>query len=113
MTSEQIREIVKITLDELLQRKIIESHKLNYSATLQIVDKYLYNFFSSVGNSKGVSYALHQLSDDPYIDIIYLQYRDGKTLEWIAEYMDRDISTIKRNKKRLITKIYELLEVTL
>lgn len=113
MTPEQIREVVKITLDELVQRKIIESHKINYSATLQIVEKYLYNFFHSVGNGKSISYALHQLSDDPYIDIIYLYYRDGKTLEWIAEYMDRDVSTIKRNKKRLIAKIYELLEVRL
>ncbi len=109
MTQEQIREIVKITLDELLQRKLVESHKVNYAN----VDKHLYNFFSGVGNSKGISYALTQLSDDPYIDIIYLWYRDGKTLEWIAEYMDRDVSTIKRNKKRLITKIYELLEVRL
>lgn len=106
MNTEQIREVVKVTLDELLQRKLIESHKF----TLQAVDKSLYNFFSSKGNSKGIGYTLNQLSDDPYIDIIYLYYRDGKTLEWIAEYMDRDVSTIKRNKKRLINKIYELLE---
>lgn len=38
-------------------------------------------------------------------DIIFLQYRDAKTLEWIAEYFNVDVSTIKRNKKRLIYKI--------
>ena len=36
----------------------------------------------------GVSYALHSLSDDPYIELIYLLYRDRKTIEWIAEYYD-------------------------
>ena len=110
MTPEQIREIVKITLDDLLQRKLINAEKLNYTTALKTVDKQLLDFFSNKGKCKGVSYALHQLTDDPYIDVIYLQYRDGKTLEWIAEYMDRDISTIKRNKKRLVLKIYELLE---
>ena len=49
--------------------------------------------------------------DDEYIDIIYAIYRDGNTQEWLAEYLGVDVSTIKRNKKRLITKIYELLEV--
>lgn len=110
MTPEQIREVVKITLDELTQRKLMEVNKINYSAMLQVVDKYLYSFFSNRSKG-GVGHILNQLSDDAYIDIIFLQYRDGKTLEWIAEYLGVDVSTIKRNKKRLISKIYELLEV--
>ena len=110
MTPEQIREIVKMTIDELTQRKLLEVNKINYSAMLQEVDKCLYNFFSS-RSSNGMGYILNRLSDDPYIDIIFLQYRDAKTLEWIAEYLGVDVSTVKRNKKRLITKIYELLEV--
>lgn len=108
MTQEQIREIVKITIDELTQRKLIKD---DYSAILPIVESKLYDFFMNIGNGNGISYALHSLSDDPYIEIIYLQYRDNKTREWIAEYYDVDVSTIKRNKKRLIYKIYELLEV--
>ena len=108
MTPEQIREVVKITLDELTQRKLIQD---DYPAILKVVEKKLQAFFKDTGNSKGVGYALNQLSDDPYIDIIFLQYRDGKTLEWTAEYMDKHEVTIKRNKKRLIIKIYELLEV--
>lgn len=108
MTYEQIREVVKITIDELTQRKIIKD---DYSIILPVVERKLTEFFNNRGDGNGVSYALNALYNDAYIDIIYFQYRDGKTLEWIAEYMSVDVSTIKRNKKRLISKIYELLEV--
>lgn len=107
MTPEQIREVVKITLDELTTRKLIKD---NYPAILNEVERKLKLYFNNRGDGLNISYALNQLSDDPYIDIIYLHYRDGRTLEWIAEYYDKEVSTIKRNKKRLITKIYELLE---
>ena len=68
------------------------------------------SFAKSGMDGTGVSYALHSLSDDPYIELIYLLYRDRKTIEWIAEYYDVSDITIKRNKKRLIQKLYELLE---
>lgn len=105
MTPEQIREIVKITLDELMVRKQLNP----YSNMLQVVGARLDKFFKGA-KDKQISYILNQLSDDPYIDIIFFQYRDGKTLEWIAEIMERDDRTIKRNKKRLIMAIYEMLE---
>lgn len=108
MTPEQIREIVKMTLDELTQRKLIKDE---YTVILKVVEKKLQAFFNSKPDGKGVGQVLSHLSDDPYIDIIFLQYRDGKTLEWIAEYMDKHEVTVKRNKKRLILKIYDELEV--
>jgi hypothetical protein len=108
MTPEQIREVVKMTVDELTQRKLI---KEEYPVILGVVEKKLHEFFNNRGDGNGISYALNQLSNDAYIEVIFLQYRDGKTLEWIAEYMDVEVRTVLRNKKRLITKIYELLEV--
>lgn len=108
MTPEQIREVVKMTIDELTQRKLIKD---DYPVILGVVEKKLNEFFTVFGGGQGVAQALNQLSDDPYIDIIFLQYRDGKTLEWIAEFMDVEVRTILRNKKRLIIKINELLEV--
>lgn len=109
MSKAQVREIVKITLEELISQKIIKVD-YNYQDILKVIEKKLYKFFNNRGDGNGISYALRQLSDDPYIDIIFLQYRDGKTIEWIAEYLDKDESTIKRNKKRLIMSIYEILE---
>ena len=108
MTPEQIREIVKITLDELTARKLIKD---DYSHILKVVEEKLKAFFNDKGDGNGVSHALNQLTDDTYLDIIFLQYRDGKTVEWIAEAMDVEVRTIMRNKKRLINRIYELLEV--
>lgn len=105
MNQSQIREIVNITLDELIQRKMLKDP---YHNILRILDKRLYNYFNGCKDSE-IKSVLHELSDDPYIDIIYLQYRDHKTIEWIAEYYNKDTSTIKRNKKRLINKIYELV----
>lgn len=107
MTPEQVREVVRITLDELTKRKLLKSD--DYYTVLRSVEVSLYKFFENKDKITGVSYALNTLSDDPYIDVIFLQYRDGKTLEWIAEYMGVDVSTIKRNKKRLILAIYELI----
>lgn len=109
MTPEQIREVVKMTVEELTQRKLLQVD--NYQNVLRAVDKWLYDYFNNKHNNKSLTRVLHGLSDDPYVDIIFLQYRDNKTIEWIAEYLDKDVSTIKRNKKRLIMAIYEALEV--
>lgn len=107
MTPEEIREIVKITLDELTQRKLI---KVDYQIVLKSMEQKIKDFFNSRGDGNGVSYALKMLMKDDYIDIIFLQYRDGFTLEKIAEQMGVEIRTVMRNKKRLIIKMYEILE---
>lgn len=109
MNIEEIKLIVKLTVEELTQRKLLQTD--NYQNILTAVDKWLYDYFDNKHNSKNLTRLLHSLSDDPYIDIIYLRYRDYKTMEWIAEHLDKDVSTIKRNKKRLIMVIYEALEV--
>jgi DNA-directed RNA polymerase specialized sigma24 family protein len=106
VTQEQIREVVKITIDELTKSKLIDTN--NYIIKLERVENELNKFFK--GDKTNIGRILNHLSDDKYIDIIFLAYRDGKTLEWIAEYMDVEVRTIKRNKKRIVSKIYELLE---
>jgi hypothetical protein len=94
MTPAEVKEIVRLTIEELTERKLLKEDSYEYICGF--VGELLIKFFN--GWSNDISHALRQLSDDPYIDIIYLQYRDSKTLEWIAEYMERDESTIKRNK---------------
>jgi RNA polymerase sigma factor (sigma-70 family) len=53
--------------------------------------------------------ALRKIGDDPYFGIIQLKYFDEKTREEIAELMGVDVSTITRNKNRLIN----MLKITL
>ena len=46
--------------------------------------------------------AISMLEGDAYYDLIALRYFEGKTREQIAEYFDCDVSTVNRNKNRLI-----------
>lgn len=52
--------------------------------------------------------ALDKIRNDDYFQIIELKYFQGKTREFMAEYFEVDVSTITRNKNRLINtlKIY-------
>lgn len=48
---------------------------------------------------------LNDIKEDKYFKIITLKYFDKKTLEDIAYMLEIDVSTVKRNRKRLINKI--------
>ena len=49
--------------------------------------------------------AVKTVSNDFYYDIIPLKYRDLRSDEWIAERLNCDPTTVRRNKKRLVEKI--------
>jgi hypothetical protein len=49
--------------------------------------------------------ALKKIIDDPYYQIIPEKYFEGKTHEQIAELFNKDISTITRNKSRLVNEL--------
>lgn len=48
---------------------------------------------------------LVKISSDPYFDLIRLRYFEGKSREEIAEYFEVDVSTVTRNKNRLINTL--------
>lgn len=54
---------------------------------------------------KVIDAAIDVLKDDPYFDIIRMKYFEGQTREEIAEYFEVDVSTISRNKNRLINML--------
>lgn len=108
MTDEQIRRVVRTTIDELIQNKMLISD--NYKTISRVVEKKLFDFFGNKGDGNGIGYALHILLDDPYIDIVFSYYRDGKTLGQIAKDMGKGLSTVKRQRKRLVRQIYNILE---
>lgn len=58
---------------------------------------------------KRIERALEIIEHDEYYPIIPLKYFDNCTMEDIAERLDRDESTIRRNKNRLINKLKVLL----
>lgn len=109
MNALEVKEIVRMTLDELLDRELIKDDR---SHKIKSVSNRLAAYFNNSGWSDGnnIGYCLRYLCDDPYIDIIYLYYRDHYKLEEIAEVLNKDVSTIKRNKRRLLEVIIDLKE---
>ena len=106
MNKEEVQSIILMTLKELKRQNLLKD---TYSVILKEVEPVVKEYFCRK-NNKNIELFLVSYSDDPYIDIIYLHYRDGITIERIAELMNKDISTIKRNKKRLIMTMYDQLE---
>lgn len=107
MNKEEVQAIVFMTIKELKRQGMLKDR---YSVILKETEPIIKQFFLKK-NNKELERLLIEYSDDPYIDVIYLHYRDGLTIEKIAEVMDKDASTIKRNKKRLIQAIYNTLEI--
>lgn len=58
---------------------------------------------------KRIDSALEMIKDDIYYDTIPMYYFERKTREEIAEYYDTTVTTISRNKTRLINKIKPIL----
>lgn len=58
---------------------------------------------------KHIDRVLNKFVKDPYYRIINLKYFEGKTIEEIAEFFEKDISTISRNKNRLVNELRMLL----
>ena len=107
MDSEEVKQVVLMTINELKCQGMLKNQ---YSLILKDVEPVLKDYFCKK-NNKNIEYFLHTHSDDPYIDILYLHYRDGVTIERMADILDKDVSTIKRNKKRLIMCINDVLGV--
>lgn len=106
MEKEEVQKIIIMTINELKRQGMLKD---TYSIVLKEIEPVIKEYFSKK-NSKKIEKFLIKHSDDPYIDIIYLHYRDQMTIERISDILGKDVSTIKRNKKRLIMSAYNLLE---
>ena len=56
-----------------------------------------------------VEKALEKISDDPYYDVIRMFYFEGKTREHISLEYDTSVTTISRNKTRLLNELKLML----
>ena len=52
-----------------------------------------------------VDNALEKVENDPYYDVIRLKYFEGMVNEAIADELNKDASTITRNKNRLVSSL--------
>ena len=58
---------------------------------------------------KKINGALNMIVNDAYYDVIIMYYFEKKTREEIAEQYDTTVTTISRNKTRLINKLKPIL----
>jgi len=108
MDENEVRKIVIATIAEMSRQGRLKSE---YDVIRKKVEPLIRQFFKTKSDEI-IKKFLIEFSDDLYIDIIYLHYRDNMTLEKIAELINKDIRTVKRNKKRILISLYNFLETS-
>lgn len=115
-----IREIINETVDYTVAKlKLSGLMKDNRQTAFQKTEQILRNYnelkksYSEDGTAKKfvdiIDKALKELESDLYYDIIPMMYFENQTRESIAEYFDTTVTTISRNKRRLINKLKYML----
>ena len=100
-----IYDTVKATVDELLRLNAIRPPT---EAVQGAVADRLARHYAGEKDAELVL-AISSVLGDPFYGLIPLYWQGHKTLEQIAEIMHCDVSTVSRNKKRLLLKLYEEL----
>ena len=110
--NEIIQETVNTTIAKLKLAGLMKDDRQGaFEKTEQLLKNYnqLKKSYSEDGTAKKfvdiVDKALHELYNDLYYDIIPMMYFEGQSRESIAEYFDTTVTTISRNKKRLVEKL--------
>lgn len=103
----ELSEVVRETVKELRKNGLLKrSDDVAYSE----VSSRLYEYYRNPERDPEVGAALEMISGDFYAGSIADYYREHLSLDVIAETYHCDLTTIKRNKKRLCLKIFQLLQ---
>lgn len=104
-----VRQIVQMTIKELQKQDLMrDAVHVAYREISERLQRF-YAPLRSPEDDKELSAALEQLKGDRYRHILWMFYRDGYTIEEIAEQINVDVSTVTRNKKRLCLELYAKL----
>ena len=104
MTNNDIKSVVKETLDQLLSGNMLKYNDMIILDQMGEILKAHYN-----KPDPEITQALESIKNDYYYGVLEGYYREGLTLERLSEKYNADISTIMRNKKRLCIQIYKLI----
>lgn len=115
MTEEETKQIIEETVNAtVLKMKMAGLLKENRKTVIEKLEELLRNY-KTFKKIRGQEYteklvlqidaALESIIDDPYYSIIEFFYFEGYTRESIAEYYDTTVTTISRNKTRLLKKL--------
>lgn len=115
MTTE---ELIKKTVNEtVLRLKVAGLMKDTNKTPHQKTEDLLRNYqaFTMSGDPAAekmiqrIEMALRVIKEDPYYDVIIMYYIEGKTREDIADLLNTSVTTVSRNKSRLISRISAVL----
>lgn len=102
--------IIKLKMSGLMK----DSRKTAYQKTEELLHNY--ETFKAIKDQPYterivaiINAALHEINCDIYYEIIPLIYFQGETREFVAEYFNTTVTTISRNKNRLINKLKVIL----
>ena len=107
MTEEEVRMVVRITIEELKRGGLLKGFSdIAYTEAASLIQA----FYEDGETDPVIRKAIEDLKEDQYIKIIPLYFSYGYTIEKIAELFKVEISTITRNKKRLCLAIYNAVQ---
>lgn len=107
----EIREIVEDTVRETV-REMKKSGLLKRADDVAYseISARLYDFFKEPERDPEMAAALETISGDYYAQSLRDYYEDHLSLDIIAVAYHCDLTTIKRNKKRLCLQLYKILQ---
>ena len=103
----EVEALFDIMIDKLKKNNMLKNIS---DSVYQDISSKLFGFYKYGETDIKMKNVLSDLKDDVYINIIPLFYKNRYTIDNIAEIMNCDASTVVRNKKRLCTTIYLLLQ---
>lgn len=113
-----VKQIINDTVNAtVLKLKMAGLMKDNRKTAFEKTEELLYSYQSFKESDQPytkklvdkIDAALASIKDDIYYDIIPMVYFDGETREAIAEHFNTTVTTISRNKTRLINKLKLML----
>lgn len=116
MVKIDIERVIQDTVDKTIAKLklsglIKDNRQTAFQKTEQILRSYndMKKSYSEDGTAKKfvdiIDKALNELKDDFYYDIIPMTYFEGCSREEVADFFDTTVTTISRNKRRLIDKL--------
>jgi DNA-directed RNA polymerase specialized sigma subunit len=115
---QEVKEIIESTVDRTIVKLkasgiIKTERKTSSQKTEELLKNYmnfkLSNEPTTVKLCDKVDGALASISTDYYKDIIYMYYFQGWTREEVAEHYNTSVTTISRNKRRLLDQLSDSL----
>lgn len=111
---EIIKKAVKSTISGLKAEKLLkESNYDTFRRTEELLRNYnalsLSEDPAAAKMMMKIEAALSSIKKDPYYEIVPLYYIGGRTREELADRFDTSVTTISRNKSRLIRKLKVVL----